>query len=100
MLKAFAISWFVGETVPILLLLTYKYLPPSTETDFLKLVLWPFSLSLLLTNGNAGAPEADQVRAIAILLNALLYAVIGTFVWFLFFRKRRKGEAAARHGSR
>jgi hypothetical protein len=89
-IKACVISWIIGETVPLLFLLVYRYARTLSSSEVLghfEFVLWPSSFLLAVTGG--GDEGADyQVMGTAILLNAILYALLGTLVWFLFLRKR------------
>jgi hypothetical protein len=79
MIKFILACTLVGETLPLLFLTAYRYIGATlgmTIFDRVKLVLWPFSIMLLMTGGSDQAAD-DQTRAIAILLNGIMYSAIG-----------------------
>jgi hypothetical protein len=80
-------AWaLVGETIPLLFRFTCRYVD-APLFEWTKLVIWPFSIMLLMTGGGDQVAD-DQTRAMSILLNGLLYSVIGLAVSFLFLRRR------------
>jgi hypothetical protein len=80
-------AWaLVGEIIPLLFLVTYRYVD-TPLFEWAKLIIWPFSIMLLMTGGGDQVAD-DQTRAMSILLNGLLYSVIGLAVSFLFLRRR------------
>jgi len=89
MARCLLISFLIGETVPLLLMFAYRYVetPWLGEIFYrLSLTLWPLSILLLATGGGDNAAD-DQMRATSILLNGVLYAIIGLAVWLVFLRK-------------
>jgi len=94
MAKVIFISAFIGQTVPLMLMFMEMYFEGSSSYYIMNLVLWPSSFLLMALHDN-GDPGDDQLRAIAILLNALLYAVIGSAIWFLFLKNKRQDHADA-----
>ena len=90
MARCLLVSFLIGENVPLLLLLTYGYIDtPSIGRIFTwaEPLLWPLGILLIGTGGGDNAAD-DQMRATSILLNAVLYALIGLGVWFVFLRRR------------
>jgi hypothetical protein len=68
----------IGETVPLLILITYRYV----NTVFwlgvfndVELAVWSFSLLGMMTGGGDRAAD-DQVIGTAVLLNGALYALL------------------------
>jgi len=89
MARCLIVSFLIGETVPLLILFTYRYLETpwiGAIFDWATRVLWPVSL-LFSAIGAGDNPADDHTRATAILLNGVLYAIIGLGVWLVFLRK-------------
>ena len=103
---------FIGETVPLILLYIGDALPrvskyfggsdfstlkTMTGFDYVAFTLWPSYIFLMLLNGPDRSRDGE-ILAISILLNALLYSVIGLAgfaISFLVLRKRREKAGAS-----
>jgi len=86
--RCLLISFLIGETVPLLLMLTYGYidmLSIGPVFNWAEPLLWPLGILLIGTGGGDNAAD-DQALATSILLNGVLYAIIGLGVWFVFLR--------------
>jgi hypothetical protein len=89
MIRFLVVGFTIGETVPLLLMFVYRYFLPLSIGSFIELVhlcLWPSSLFLMVTGGG-DSPGDDQIRALSIFVNGILYAVVSLAIWALFFRK-------------
>ncbi len=95
----------IGENVPLVLGLAGSFpgihahtLSGAVTVAYVTLTIWPSSIFLMLLDGADRSRDAE-IWATAILLNAVLYAIIGvigyaTFrAWRFLFGKRRR-EAA------
>jgi len=96
-MKVFILIWaFIGETIPLLFLYFERYFQTTSSFLRVELVLWPLSILLMATGPDprTGAPKPaidDGILACSILLNMLLYVVIGLILWsfrFLFLKCR------------
>jgi hypothetical protein len=105
-------SAFIGGIVPPILLYIGGVLPRLSKyfgsSDFLTLTylarfdyvmvtLWPSSIFLMLLDGPDRSRDGE-ILTISILLNALLYSVIGLTgfaIWFLVRRRTRKNAGAS-----
>ena len=89
MARCLLISFLIGETVPLLIMFTYRYIDtPSIGRIFTwaEPLLWPLGILLIGTGGGDNAAD-EQALATSVLLNGVLYAIIGLGVWFVFMRK-------------
>ena len=90
MARCLLVSFLIGASVPLLILFTYRYVETpwmGAIFSWATRVLWPLSL-LFLAIGAGDNPADDHTRATSILLNGVLYAIIGLGVWFVFLSRR------------
>ncbi|MGC2424733.1 MAG: hypothetical protein WA666_10345 [Nitrospirota bacterium] len=77
-MKKFVLKFMLaGGLIPIFFLLMWKANLDQFYGNNVQLILWPVSIVLIAVN------EFDiVVYSILILINALLYGIIGIFIWF------------------
>jgi hypothetical protein len=95
-------SAFTGETVPLIFMYVSNYISTLKSMvifNYVEISLWPSSIFLMLTGApdprtGAPNPSADaQMLVFSIMLNVVLYSVIGLAIWFLWFLfQRRRGS--------
>jgi hypothetical protein len=104
----FIFIWaFIGQTVPLILMCLGDFVPTivhkfggndlvamngAVDFVYVQLTLWPSSIFLMLLDGPDRSRDGE-VLAISILLNALLYSVIGFILWCVIplFAKKKSG---------
>jgi hypothetical protein len=90
MINACLIAWLIGETVALLILITYRYVNTVFWLGLfndVELTVWPFSILGMMTGGSDRVAD-DQVIATAVLLNEALYALICAIGWAIFVKWR------------
>ncbi len=81
-MKRFVTYWaLAGVLIPILLY-SVRFLFHPRFNPYLIVAMWPSSI-LTMGAQNAGALGGSVIVLIAIVINAVLYSVIGALIWWV-----------------
>ncbi len=85
-------SWgaLVGIIPPILIMTSMWFQGGVFQWPKLAVALWPTSIMLMGTVGQELTPWAIIISVLSILLNQIVYAVMGILVWFFSQRSIKK----------
>jgi hypothetical protein len=88
--RPFVVGGIVGLIVPLVVVV--YHLSTKELAGFLTVLVWPSSLMLMGTEGMSGS-GAHVVLAEAIVINVVLYAILGWIVGRLLRRKSKRDKS-------
>ena len=87
--RPFVVGGIVGLIVPLVVVV--YHLSTKEPVGFLTMLVWPSSMMLTGTQGMSGSGE-HVVLAESIVINVVLYSIIGWIVGRLLKRKKKRED--------